>query len=138
ARPARRERLLSRLLEPVPLAALPPAARAHPPACTPLGALPEGQPELCRRGAGRGARACGRGLVPRLPPRAGAAVRARPAAGPLPRALLAHPVAAPRDLPGRAAGRRPGRRTPRQRSARVPAPLVRPQLPALRRRDPRR
>src|SRR5690606_27515618 len=138
ARSARRERLLSRVLEPVPLAALSPAPGADTAPGAPLGAVPSRQPAFRGGGAGRDPGRAGGRLVPRLPPRPGASVRARQAAGPLPRALLAHPVAAARHLPRRAPGGGSPRGAPRERSARVPGSLVRQSFPALRRGDPGR
>src|SRR5690606_26779724 len=76
ARPARREWVLPRLLEPIPLATLPFEAGADAAPRTALGAVPSRQPALRGRGPGRNAREPGGRLVPRLPPRAGAAARA--------------------------------------------------------------
>ena len=110
-----------------------------------VGVVPDLQPDV-RRGAGAGRGPAGPAGPARpgpgagLPPDPGTADAGRPAPGGADRALLAHPVGAPRLLPD-AARRRgppgPGGH-PRRRPRRVPLPAVGGQLPGLLRGVPRR
>src|SRR5690606_31801672 len=130
--------LLLRVLEPVSLAALPPAARADPHALPLLAALRRGQSPLRGRGAGGDGERQGCRLVPGLPSRHGAGVRPGRAARPAALTLLAHPVSAARGLPHRDTGTGTPRGAPRQRPARVSPPALLRQLPALCRECARR
>ena len=103
--------------------------------------LRPGEPRV-RGGRADGARGAARrsGLLPRLPPLSRAAVRARRAAGRLPRPLRPHSVAGAESLarPARADPRRDPRRAARERRRRLPRASLAPELPALGSRPARR
>jgi hypothetical protein len=133
AQPAGHPPVLLRLRQPVSLAALPPAAGADADRAALLGAVRGGQRPVRRRRArraddgGGGAPSGSRTTTWRWRPPCAAA-----AAGLHPRALLAHPVSAARDLPRRERRAGAAARPARQRPPRLPPPAVLRQLPALR------
>src|SRR5690606_12708539 len=110
---------------------------ADPGAVAILGALSAGEPSLRRGGPGGDLGYDGGGVGPGLPSRACTHVPPRSAAGPEPRPLLAHPLAAVRDLPRHAAGQGTPAGVAGERPDGIPAPVLRRALPALRRGAPR-
>ena len=126
-------RLLQRLRQRGPVAAVPHRARAAHVPLLGLRRLPQGQRALRRRGGRRGALEGPDRPRAGLPLRAAAADDPRAAAARDDHHVLAHPVAQPRGVRDLPVARRAARRTAGQQHPRLPHPVPLQQLPRHRR-----